>query len=140
MVMFIHSRFVLGFFACAVALLAAGTVSAEDAPGLDSGLPLVIEDGGYFFSRTVDMPYDEAVARVREDLEKEGFGILTEIDVKATLKNKPDVDFPPYIILGACNPPFALKAPETDDWIGGLMPCNAVARVPADGQVRCCAM
>ena len=89
----------------------------------------------YYFSKTVDFSFDEAVARVTEDLKKEGFGILTEIDVKQTLKEKLNVDFRRYRILGACNPPFAYKALQAEDWIGLLMPCNVVVQERPDGTV-----
>lgn len=70
--------------------------------------------------------FDEAIQKVTDELKKEGFGILTEIDVKETLKKKLDVDFKKYRILGACNPPYAYKALQTEDKIGTMLPCNVV--------------
>jgi len=80
----------------------------------------------YGFSKTVDLSFEDTINRVTEELKKEGFGVLTTIDVKDTLKNKIDVDFKKYTILGACNPPFAHKALLAEEEIGLLLPCNVI--------------
>lgn len=82
----------------------------------------------YAFGKTVSMSYDQAIAAVTAALAKEGFGVLTEIDVAATLKKKLNLDRPPYKILGACNPQFAAKALEIEPQIGALLPCNVIVR------------
>lgn len=86
----------------------------------------------YFDSVRLDLPYKQAVTRVREVLAEQGFGVLTEIDVRATMKAKLGEDMEDYIILGACNPPLALQALEVDRSVGLLLPCNVVVR-RADG-------
>jgi uncharacterized protein (DUF302 family) len=80
----------------------------------------------YGFSKTTDYTFSQAIEKVTDELKKEGFGILTTIDVKETLKNKINVDFKNYTILGACNPPIAHKALQTEEELGLLLPCNVV--------------
>lgn len=87
----------------------------------------------YYYSKTINRSIEETEARVREELEKEGFGVLTEIDVRATLKKKLDAEFRPYKILGACNPPFAHKALEAEDKIGTMLPCNVIVQERSEG-------
>ena len=87
----------------------------------------------YYFSKVLDIPFDQAVARVTDKLKQEGFGILTEIDVKDTLRKKLDVDFRNYRILGACNPPFAYQALQAEARIGLMLPCNVIVREHEEG-------
>ena len=81
---------------------------------------------GYYFNTVLDCSFDEAIARVTAELKKEGFGILSEIDVQAALKKKLNVDFKKYKILGACNPPFAYQALQVEEKIGTMLPCNVI--------------
>jgi len=80
----------------------------------------------YGFSKTVDIPYEQAIEKVTAELKKEGFGVLTSIDVKETLKQKINVDFKKYAILGACNPPIAHRALQEEEELGLLLPCNVI--------------
>jgi uncharacterized protein (DUF302 family) len=89
----------------------------------------------YFFSKTLEMPFDQAIKHVTDALAVKGFGILTTIDVRATMKKKLDVEFRPYTILGACNPEFAYKALQIEDMIGTMLPCNVVVQEISKGLV-----
>ena len=90
----------------------------------------------YYFSKTITGSFENAIQKVTDALKTEGFGILTEIDIKATLKKKLDVDFYNYKILGACNPPFAYKALLAEDKIGTMLPCNVIIQEKVQGQVE----
>jgi uncharacterized protein (DUF302 family) len=90
----------------------------------------------YYFTQTLTVSFEEAVSLVKEGLKKEGFGILTEIDVKDTLKRKLDVDFRNYRILGACNPPFAYRALQVEEKIGTMLPCNVILQETPGGGVE----
>ncbi len=94
----------------------------------------------YYFIKTLNMGFDEVTDRISEELNKEGFGILTEIDVKETLKKKLDVDFRNYRILGACNPPYAYKALQIEDKIGLMLPCNIIVQEVSGGGVEVAAI
>ena len=94
----------------------------------------------YYFAKTLDLGMDDAIAKVTEALKAEGFGVLTTIDVKSTLKNKIDVDFRPYTILGACNPGFAHKALQAEDKIGTMLPCNVIVQDAGDGKTEVAAV
>lgn len=94
----------------------------------------------YYFSKTLKVSFDEAIAKVTEALKKDGFGIITEIDVKETLKEKLNVDFRKYRILGACNPPYAYKALQAEDKIGLMLPCNVIVQELPGGKVEVAAI
>ena len=88
----------------------------------------------YYFSKVIDLPFEEAIERATDELKKEGFGVLTEIDVKATLKKKMEVDFRKYKILGACNPQYAYEALKNERMIGTMLPCNVIVQETDDGK------
>jgi len=90
----------------------------------------------YHISRTIEATFEAAVARVKDALAKEGFGVLTEIDVRETLKKKLGIDFRNYRILGSCNPQYAHKALEMEDKIGTMLPCNVVVQEKAPGKIE----
>jgi len=94
----------------------------------------------YSISKEVNLSYDEALEKVTEELKKEGFGVLTEIDVKKTLKEKLDVDVSRYKILGACNPPFAHQALQSEPGVGLLLPCNVIVYESESGSTNVAAI
>lgn len=94
----------------------------------------------YYFSRTIDASQDEAISRVTAALASRGFGVLTTIDVTATMKNKLGVDMRPYTILGACNPHFAWRALQEEDKIGTMLPCNVIVSEVSPGKVEIAAV
>ena len=94
----------------------------------------------YYFTKQLEISFENAIARVTEELSKEGFGVLTEIDVKKTMKAKLDVDFRNFKILGACNPPFAQRALEAEDKIGLMLPCNVIVHELSEGIVEVAAI
>jgi uncharacterized protein (DUF302 family) len=94
----------------------------------------------YYFNKKIKGTFNQILERVTAALKKEGFGILTEIDVKEILKKKLDVDFQNYMILGACNPPFAYKALLTENKIGTMLPCNVIVHEEKEGEVEVAAV
>ena len=94
----------------------------------------------YYFSKIINESFDKAIVKVVVSLKNEGFGVLTEIDVKETLKKKLDVDFQKYTILGACNPSFAYKALKAEDKIGIMLPCNVIVQEISEGEVEVAAV
>lgn len=94
----------------------------------------------YYFAKTAAGPFEFVVGRTREALKAEGFGVITEIDVQATMRAKLGIDFRPYLILGACNPFMAHQALEIEDKIGAMLPCNVVVQALADGSVEVAAI
>lgn len=94
----------------------------------------------YYFAKTLDETFDAAVARTREALAQEGFGVITEIDVRRTMQAKLGVDFRPYLILGACNPGLAYEALKLEDKVGAMLPCNVVVQDAGDGRTEVAAI
>jgi uncharacterized protein (DUF302 family) len=90
----------------------------------------------YYFTKTLDVPFSEAIAKTTAALKERGFGVLTTIDVKDTLKKKIGADFRPYTILGACNPNYAHKALQTEPMIGTMLPCNVIVQQGDDGKIQ----
>jgi uncharacterized protein (DUF302 family) len=94
----------------------------------------------YYFNKTVKGTFEEVIDTVTQGLKEEGFGVLTEIDVTATLKEKLDIDFKKYRILGACNPPYAYKALQAEDKIGTMLPCNVIVQEIEEGVIEVAAV
>jgi len=94
----------------------------------------------YYFSKIIEKPFGQVISKVTEELKKEGFGVLTDIDVKATMKKKLDVEFKNYRILGACNPKFAYQALQKEDKIGTMLPCNVIVQELEDGNIEVAAI
>lgn len=94
----------------------------------------------YYFAKTLAAPFDDVVSRTKAGLQEEGFGVLTEVNVKETLKKKLDVDFRRYLILGACNPALAYEALQLEDKVGTMLPCNVIVQEKDDGDVEVAAI
>lgn len=94
----------------------------------------------YYFAKKIDGDFETVIEKINGELQKEGFGVLADINIQGALKNKLGVDFRKYRILGACNPPFALRALEAEDKIGTMLPCNIVVQETADGKIEVAAI
>jgi len=121
-------------------LIGAGVVMAGDTSAAANEPPPPamapgVTNAGYYLSTTVSSDFATTVEHLRAALASEGFGVLTEVDMQAKFKEKLDEDIPPYLILGACNPPLANAVYQREDWIGILLPCNFVVRELSDGTV-----
>ena len=111
------------------------TSVASDPKNRDNEVPM-----SYYMATTLETSFDEAIARTEAALKTEGFGVLTRVDVKQTLKAKIDIDFRPYTILGACNPTLAHQALQIEDKVGTMLPCNVVVQQKGDGKVEVAAI
>lgn len=123
----------------AIVLLVPFAASAQEDMNMNDEAAAMhghITENGYYMHTPVSTDFETTVANVREALQAEGFGILTEIDFSAKMKEKLDVDTPPCLILGACNPPFAWEVFQSEPWIPVEMPCNVVVRQMDDGSVE----
>ncbi len=119
-------------FAFGLILITLFTSGALKSQAGDPGSEIMKTKLG--FSKIVDLPFEKALEQVKTELKNEGFGILTEVDVKQTMKNKLDIDFRPYHILGACNPPLAQKALQAEEQIGLMLPCKFIVYVNSNDQ------
>ncbi len=90
----------------------------------------------YYYSRKLKDSFTNCIERIKKSLKEEGFGVLTSIDVRSTLKEKLDVDFPNYMILGACNPKYSYKALQTEDKVGAMLPCNVIVQEKSEGEIE----
>ena len=104
------------------------------------GHPTEVSDMAYYLATIIELPFDDAVARTREALTAEGFGVITEIDIQDTLKKKIGVNFRRYRILGACNPKLAHEALQLEDKVGTMLPCNVVVQEVSDGRAEVAAI
>jgi uncharacterized protein (DUF302 family) len=117
-----------------------GEISKEEYEEQKRNIKSKIKLMNYYFNKTIKGTFEEVIEKVTEGLKEEGFGILTEIDVTATLKKKLNVDFKKYRILGACNPPYAHKALQAEDKIGTMLPCNVIVQEIEEGQIEVAAV
>ena len=121
-------------FSVVMLLLIFSSFSLAQSGEMDEKAGQAVVETSLGFSKIVDLEFDQALQKVKADLKKEGFGILTEVDVKATMKKKLDIDYRPYHILGACNPPLAHKSIQAEPQIGLLLPCKLIVYINEDDQ------
>lgn len=122
-------RSILSIFSLIIIISFVNVIQANDMIS-DNGNELVETSLG--FSKIIDLDFEQALKKVKAELKKEGFGILTEVDVQATMKKKLDIDYPPYHILGACNPPLAHQSIQAEPQIGLMLPCKLIVYVNED--------